>query len=102
MFEAFQKYVNALHDAVMKTPDIIEAVGKIADEANDIAKYAEPHFERLDVMAKAKAVMNMSFNMKIVTTMPGQIKDAIEELKADLEQIKEVGQELQQNALKFK
>ena len=45
MFEAFHKYCNALHDAVMKVPDILEAVGKIADEANDIAKYAEPHFE---------------------------------------------------------
>ncbi len=102
MFEAFQKYVNALHDAVMKAPDILTAVGKIADEANDVAKYAEPQFERLDVMQKAKAVMNMSANMKIVTSMPGQIQEAIEELKADLEQVKDSGMEIKNNAMSFK
>ena len=89
IYQSFADYSKALVNVVTKQlPDVVTLASRIVDEASDVQKYAEPQFERLDVVSKGKAVMAMSFNMKAISNMPGLIKGALEDLKSDLEQIK--------------
>lgn len=75
---------------------------RIIDEAEDVRRYAEPQFDRLDLVSKGKAIMAMSFNMKMVTKIPGFIKAALEEAKGDLDELKEAINQLKMNMEKLK
>ena len=46
--------------------------------------------------------MAMSFNMKTISNMPGLIKQALEDFKDDIMQIKEAGEQLKENMPKLK
>ena len=103
IFTSFSDYVKTLADTVtVKLPEVMTAAERVIDEAQDVQKYAEPQFERLDIVSKGKAVMAMSFNMKAISNMPGLIKQALEDLKDDLEQIKVSGEEMKNNMPKMK
>lgn len=65
-------------------------------------RYAEPQFDRLDIIGKGKAIMAMSFNMKMVTKIPGFIKESLEEAKGDLDELKEAINQLKMNMPKLK
>lgn len=75
---------------------------RIVDEAEDMKRYAEPQFDRLDIISKGKAVMSFSFNMKMVTKIPGFIQTALEEAKSDLDELKMAVDQLKMNMPKLK
>jgi hypothetical protein len=86
MFESFTRYTSALEDVVLvKLPHLMTQASRIIDEAEDVRKYAEPQFDRLDLVSKGKAIMGMSFNMKMTVKIPAFVKSALEEAKGDLD-----------------
>lgn len=52
-------------------------------------KYAEPQFDKLDIVGKGKALMAMSLNTRMVVKIPGFIKSSLEESKGELDELKE-------------
>ena len=88
--QSFIKYTTALEDVVTtKLPELTVKASRVIDEAEDMRRYAEPQFDRLDLVSKGKAVMAMSFNMKMVVKIPNFIKEALDEAKGDLDELKE-------------
>lgn len=103
MMDSFDRYCRALEDVVLvKLPDLMYKGERVIDEAEDVRKYAEPQFDRLDLVSKGKAIMAMSFNMKMVTKIPGFIKQALEEAKGDLDELKQAVDQLKVNMPKLK
>ena len=103
VFESFTRYTSALEDVVLvKLPELMTKASRIIDEAEDVRRYAEPQFDNLDLVSKGKAIMAMSFNMKMVTKIPGFIKGALEEAKGDLDELKEAINQLKLNMPKLK
>jgi hypothetical protein len=86
MFESFDRYTRALEDVILvKMPDLLYKAERVIEEAEDMQRYAEPQFERLDLISKGKAVFAMSFNMRMVSKIPGFIKAAAEDAKSDMD-----------------
>ena len=103
VFDSFDRYTRALEDVVLvKLPDLMTKASRVIDEAEDMRRYAEPQFDRLDLVSKGKAVFAMSFNMKMVTKIPTFIKTALEEAKGDLDELKEAVNQLKLNMPKLK
>jgi hypothetical protein len=103
VFESFGRYTAALeHVVLVKLPELMTKSSRILDEAEDVRRYAEPQFDNLDIISKGKAVMAMSFNMKMVTKIPGFIKAALEEAKGDLDELKMAVDQLKANMPKLK
>jgi hypothetical protein len=75
---------------------------RVLEEADDVRRNGEAQFDNLDVLSKGKAIMGMSFNMKMVSKMPGLMQEALEDFKTDLEEIKEATTELKANMPKVK
>jgi hypothetical protein len=103
MFDSFDRYTRALEDVVLvKLPDLMVKASRVVDEAEDMRRYAEPQFDRLDIVSKGKAVFNFSFNMKMVVKIPAFIKTTMEEAKGDLDELKEAVNQLKMNMQKMK
>lgn len=81
---------------------IVESAEQLPGEAEDIKNTAEPDFEAMEFMSKAKAVMGTGINMKIVAKIPGYIKTAVEDIKEDLMQLKDAVMELKNALSKLK
>ena len=43
---------------------------RVIEEAEDVKRYAEPEFEKLEFLEKGKAVMALAFNMKMLSKIP--------------------------------
>jgi len=103
MMDAFVKYTQALEDVVLtKLPELLRSASRVLDEAQDVKNYAEPQFERLDVISKGKAVMAFSFNMKTITKIPSFIEGKLKTFQAEMEEIKDAVETLKANMPRVK
>lgn len=103
IYESFSKYCEAMQDVVTtQLPDLLYKGERLIDEAEDVKKYAEPEFERLDVIAKGKAVMALSFDLKMISKIPAILKSTLEDFKETFEQLKKAIEEMKANMIKLK
>eukprot|EP00349_Pseudokeronopsis_sp_Brazil_P005403 CAMPEP_0202963460 /NCGR_PEP_ID=MMETSP1396-20130829/7445_1 /ASSEMBLY_ACC=CAM_ASM_000872 /TAXON_ID= /ORGANISM="Pseudokeronopsis sp., Strain Brazil" /LENGTH=69 /DNA_ID=CAMNT_0049684677 /DNA_START=383 /DNA_END=592 /DNA_ORIENTATION=- len=65
LVEGLQKLLKALKEIVQdKLPDLAAQASRLPEEAEDVKNRAEPEFERLGLMEKAKAVSALASNIK--------------------------------------
>lgn len=103
MYEGFVNYAKALEACVTeKIPAVYESAAGLPDQAEAAKDSAMGEFNDLDIMKKGKALLNVGLNIKILAKIPAFIKTALEGFKADLTELKDSMQELKANLDKIK
>jgi hypothetical protein len=79
MYEAFTAYAVALEDAVTdKLPEVLQRAVLLPQQGQDAQAQAQPEFDALGVMAKAKAGVAAAKNLALVPKIPAFVKAAAE------------------------
>lgn len=68
---------------------MLESAEALPTEAEEARNRAEGEFDALDLMAKGKAVMATAYNIKLLARIPAYFKKTLEDLKADLQEVKD-------------
>lgn len=103
IYEGFINYINALTACLTESiPQVLEDAERLPTEAERVKDRAADQLEALDFMKKSKALMAFAYNIKMLTKVPSFIKNAVEGLKADLEEVKAAKTEIETNWPKFK
>ena len=103
IYEAFIAYAKAIVQVIEEScVDTIEKAERLPEEAEDIKRTAEPDFERLEMMQKAKATMATAVNLKLISKIPAFIKGVIADIKNDLMELKEAVMDLKNALMKIK
>lgn len=99
---AFGKLMQALHEMITdKLPGIVEAAEALPPQAEEVKRDAEPQFERLDMMAKAKAMAALAKNMKNLAKVPKFFKEALENQKQQMQDVKEFVEDVKNNQAQY-
>ena len=100
--EAMIKLMKAMKEMVVdKLPDLVSQAERFPDQIEWVKARAEVEFERLDMMAKAKAVSALASNIKTLGKVPGFVKGAAENYKAQFEELKELFEDMKNNKEKY-
>ena len=103
MHKAFEEYANAKDACVTeKLPALVDRSERVLQEADDVKNNAEPQFEKLDMIAKGKAVVFLKDNMAMLTKVPSFIKNTLNYFKDELDELKQAVEELKNNFGKLK
>lgn len=79
---------------------MLEQAEQLPPGAEAAKDAAEPEFEGLDMMKKAKALMAVGINLKLIAKIPNFIKGAAEGIKGDFLELKESLDDLKTNFAK--
>lgn len=102
LFEAFKKYAMALKEIVMdKLPELFDKAKELPDKVEEIKDNCAEEFENLDIMSKGRALMSIALNIKHVAKVPMFLKNALQSMKAEFDEIKEAMESLKENIEKI-
>lgn len=90
MWDAFAGYSGCLDDIVReKLPKLMEEVQDLAGKAQGVGENATEEIDKLGAMQKAKAVMILPKNVKLLQEQPDKVKAQAEKLRTELQDLQE-------------
>lgn len=102
MIAAIIQLIKALRSVLEdNVPEVLKKAGLLPDEAQDVKEHSQHEFDALNPMNKAKALSAFAQNVKIVQKIKPFMEAAIDNLKTNFEQVKEVLEELKTQQDKY-
>ena len=103
IYEGFVNYINALQSCItVQMREVLEQAERLSIDADRVKERAADQLEALDFMKKAKALLAIAFNLKLLAKVPQVIKDGIEGFKSDLQEVQDAKTEVETNWPQFK
>lgn len=88
IYDAFRGFATAIQDVIMKQlPDLLTKSKKLPEDAEGVKDAAKDEFNGLDMMKKAKAVMAVAMNMKIIAKVPVFVQNVMLKIKNDFQEL---------------
>ena len=103
LIKSFVKFMKALKEIVFdRLPDILSQAEEFPHQAEEVKEHAGPEFEALNPINKAKALGYFASNVATLSKVPAFVKGALENFKAQYEEIKEVVDWMKDNVNELK
>lgn len=88
--------MKALHECVTeKMPTVLHRAEILPNEAEQAQRDAASEIEALDFMKKPQAVINIAYNIAQIAKIPAFIRETLESLKRELQQLQEALTQIQ-------
>ena len=88
-WDAFVDYMEKMSECLQKLPELSENIQSTVDKASGLPDQVGGDLEGLDFVAKGKATLKISQNIKSLSGVPKLAKDTTAKLKTTLQDIKD-------------
>ena len=93
--DSFEAYMDTLEDAITeKCPKLVDKATDLVTKLEEVQRDAPGQFENLDALKKLSAAKALAANASNIPEIPDLIKSAIEDMKREVEQAREAGEDI--------